>query len=164
MNLSLIYNFHIFLAVGAYHPENTDLYRKKDFNNGNSSVFRKPIAQKVTKESEVPAPNEYNVSNANKQQFKTNNVCADSAFKSNTKREFLSLDKIKNLPAPGTYNVNDDVLHESSKVPFSSFKSTVQRNTFVPIDNIPGFVYIILLIIIKLIIILNHFKSWRVST
>ena len=119
MNLSLIYNFHIFLAVGAYHPENTDLYRKKDFNNGNSSVFRKPIAQKVTKESEVPAPNEYNISNANKQQFKTNNVCADSAFKSNTKREFLSLDKIKNLPAKLGYLMSVPLYLSTFFLPFN---------------------------------------------
>ncbi len=124
--------------MGAYHPENADLYKKKDFNHGNSSVFRKPIAQRVIKESEVPAPNEYNISNAKKHQFKTNNVCADSAFKSNTKRDFLGLDKLKNLPAPGTYNVNDEITHESAKIPFSSFKSTSQRITFQPNDNIPG--------------------------
>ena len=125
-------------AVGAYHPEHTDLYKKKDFSQGNSSVFRKPIAQKVTKESEVPAPNEYNVANAKRYQFKTNNVCADSAFKSNTKRDCLQLDKLKNLPAPGTYNVNDEITHESAKIPFSSFKSTSQRTNFVPTDNVPG--------------------------
>ena len=74
----------------------------------------------------------------NKQQIKSNNVCADSAFKSHTKREFLDFDKIKNLPAPGTYNVNDDFTHDSSKIPYSSFKSTSQRTTFMPNENLPG--------------------------
>lgn len=88
----------------------------------------------------MPAPNEYNVLNAKKQIFKSNNVCADSAFKSHTKREFLDLSKVKNLPAPGTYNPNDEFIHETSKVPYSSFKSTSQRHSFLPNDNLPGYV------------------------
>lgn len=71
--------------------------------------------------------------------FKSNNVCADSAFKSHTKRDFLDLNRVRNLPAPGTYNPNDEVIRESSKVPYSSFKSTSQRYTFIPNENIPGY-------------------------
>ena len=124
-------------GAAAYKLE-TVVYKKKDFSNGYSSNFQKPIANIMPKESEVPAPNEYNLSSVNKHQFKTNNVCADAAFKSNTKREFLDIEKFKNNPAPGTYNVNDDFAHDSSKIPFSSFKSTSQRNTFLPNTNLPG--------------------------
>jgi hypothetical protein len=114
------------------------VYKKKDFSQGFSSNFQKPIANILPKEQEGPAPNEYDLSTVTKLKFKTNNVCADAAFKSNTKREFLDIDKFKNNPAPGTYNVNDDFAHDSSKIPFSSFKSTSQRNTFIPNNNLPG--------------------------
>lgn len=86
----------------------------------------------------MPAPNSYDLSKIKRHLFKSNNVCADSAFKSQTKRELIQLDKVKNLPAPTSYNVNDEATHAATKVPISSFKSTSQRHTFTPMDYVPG--------------------------
>lgn len=117
--------------------------RKKDFSTGNSGNFTKPIVsaqeeRKLFKELEGPAPCEYNVDTAAKHKFKVNNVSANAAFKSHTKRDLLDSVSIKNNPAPGTYDVNDTITHDSSKIPFSSFKSTSQRNTFTNASAVPG--------------------------
>ncbi len=125
-------------GAGAYETQNTVINSRKDFSSGFSASFQKPIAQKVEKENEIPAPNSYDLSNLKKVIFKSNNVSADSAFKSKTKREFISVDKVKNLPAPNLYNVNDEQLHGASKIPYSSFKSTSQRHTFTPNGYYPG--------------------------
>ena len=95
-------------------------------------------------ENEIPAPNSYDLTNATKKiLFKSNNVTADSAFKSKTKREFISLEKVKDLPAPNLYNVNDEQLYSASKIPYSSFKSTSQRHTFTPNGFYPGFLFLL---------------------
>ncbi len=112
--------------------------KKKDFSSGNSGNFTKPIAKASIKKTEGPAPNEYDVANASKHRFKTNNVAANAAFKSHTKRDFLEGVINKYNPAPGAYDVNDDIAHDSSKIPFSSFKSTSQRQTFMSAENVPG--------------------------
>ena len=125
-------------GAASYKLE-TIVYKRKDFSQGNSNNFQKPIANVVTKEAEGPAPNEYDLSTAGKYKFKANNVSAASAFKSQTKREAFEGMVQKNNPAPGTYDVKDEVLHDSSKIPFSSFKSTSQRNTFMCNSNIPGY-------------------------
>lgn len=121
-------------SASAYKPE-TIIYKKKDFRSGNSCNFTKPIANIKPKEQEGPGPNEYNLSTVNKHKFKSNNVTANAAFKSHTKREVFEI--IPN-PAPGAYSPNDDANHDSSKIPFSSFKSTTQRQTFMGVSNIPG--------------------------
>jgi hypothetical protein len=43
-------------------------------------------------------------------------------------------------PAPGTYEVNDNLRYQSTKVPFSSFKSSSKRMTFSPqsLGDLPG--------------------------
>lgn len=123
-------------SAAAYKLE-TIVYKKKDFKNGNSGNFTKPIATILPKEQEGPAPNEYNLGSSNKVSFKTNNVTANAAFKSLTKREAFEGHNDKN-PAPGAYDVNDDITHDSSKIPFSSFKSSSQRNTFGSTGNVPG--------------------------
>lgn len=61
-----------------------------------------------------------------------------SAFKSLSKRDAFEGMVQKNNPAPGAYDVKDEALHDSSKIPFSSFKSTSQRNTFMAAGNLPG--------------------------
>ncbi len=126
-------------GAGTYDTQNTVINKKKDFSSGFSASFQKPIAQKVEKENEIPAPNSYDWTNAKKVLFKSNNVTADSAFKSKTKREFISLEKVKDLPAPNLYNVNDEQLYGASKIPYSSFKSTSQRHTFTPNGFYPGY-------------------------
>lgn len=96
----------------------------------------------------MPAPNSYDLTNATKKiLFKSNNVTADSAFKSKTKREFISLEKVKDLPAPNLYNVNDEQLYGASKIPYSSFKSTSQRHTFTPNGFYPGFLFLLVCLV-----------------
>jgi hypothetical protein len=68
--------------------------------------------------------------------FKNNNAAADSAFKSKTKREYI--DAKNDAPAPNKYDVKVDYVHDSVKVPMSSFKTAVKRNTFTPVSNNPG--------------------------
>jgi hypothetical protein len=123
-------------GAGSYETHKIIANKRKDFSVGPMSTFQKPIAHKLDKENEVPAPNSYDITKA--KTTKTNNVTADSAFKSKTKREFISLDKVKDLPAPNSYTIKDDLLHESTKVPFSSFKTTANRNSFIPANNLPG--------------------------
>ena len=98
-------------------------------------IIRQAGGDKILYFNTVSSNNIY-CSKPKKQQFKSNNVCADSAFKSHTKREFLDFDKIKNLPAPGTYNVNDDFTHDSSKIPYSSFSATNISTQLVPSNQL----------------------------
>jgi hypothetical protein len=113
---------------------------RKDFSQGNTSAFQKPIAQKIEKDKELPGPCSYDIKKTEKYLFKSNNVCADSAFKSNTKRDIYNTDQLKDLPAPNKYNINDDPIHISSKVPYySSFKSTSQRHSFTENADIPAY-------------------------
>jgi hypothetical protein len=129
-------------GAGAYEisKETTILTNRKDFSNGYSSGFAKPIATAMAaeKENEQPAPNAYDLEKSKKYIFKNNNVSADHAFKSQTKREFLHVDKTVELVAPNSYNVKDDFRHDSTKIPYSSFKSNTQRHTFTPNSNLPG--------------------------
>lgn len=124
-------------GAGAYEVK-TIVYKKKDFSSGNSNNFLKPIANVPPKEQEGPAPCEYNLATVTKYKFKKNNVSAGAAFNSLSKREAFEGMIDKTNPAPGTYNVNDELMHDSSKIPFSSFKSSSQRNTFTGANNVPG--------------------------
>ena len=130
-------------GAGAYDVDRSDRAATlhKDFSSGFSSAFQKPIAVRRA-DSDVahqPAPNSYDPSHAARLLFKSNNVCADSAFKSNSKRDIYA-NTAKNQPAPNRYNVNDEPLHPSFKVPYhSSFKSTSKRITFAPLENVPGY-------------------------
>lgn len=58
---------------------------------------------------------------------RTNNVVANAAFKSQTKREFINLKEMSVKPAPGQYFIKEDLVKESVKVPISSFKSKTVR-------------------------------------
>lgn len=109
---------------------------RKDFSNSFSSSFHKPIAQTLDKPDYKPAPNIYDLSKSSKHKFKSNNVHADSAFKSQTKREFMHIDKT--IPAPNAYNVNDKLKHDNPKVIISSFKSSSNRQSFTSNNNYPG--------------------------
>jgi hypothetical protein len=72
--------------------------------------------------------------------FRVNNVCADAAFKSQTQRVLVSSKQGELGPAPGTYEINDNLRYQSTKVPFSSFKSSSKRMTFSPqsLGDLPG--------------------------
>ena len=116
--------------------------KRHDFSRGNSRAFQKPIAENVNsqKDKDLPGPNHYDVTKSNKIKFRANNVCADAAFKSQTQRASAPK-KINELgPAPGTYEVNDTLKYQSTKVPFSSFKSSSKRMTFTPpsLGDVPG--------------------------
>jgi hypothetical protein len=112
-------------GAGSYNIKELDLLKRKDFGRSFTSAFQKPIAIKTKdKESLMPAPNQYNV--IDKLKYKTNNVCADSAFKSKTKRK-LSQEIAKDVPAPNFYDVK---LDKSTRIPLSSFKSTSKRSLF----------------------------------
>lgn len=110
--------------------------KRKDFSNSCSSSFQKPIAQKLDKPDYKPAPNVYDISKSTKYKFKSNNVHADCAFKSKTKREYMQIDK--SIPAPNVYNVNDNLKHDNPKAIVSSFKSNSNRRSFTPHNNNPG--------------------------
>lgn len=115
------------------------LTSQKDFNkSGTTGNFHKPIANVVNDDPkhQKPAPNAYDVQNS--KYGKTNNVSADYAFKSQTKRELINLKEAKQKPAPGQYEVNDRLLHDSVKIPFSSFKSTSKRQMAADPPLVPG--------------------------
>ncbi len=125
-------------GAGAYNVSESNHARsdKRDFSTMYSSAFQRPIAQVFEKENTLPAPNSYDVEKSKKLLFKNNNVCADSAFKSHTKREFIEINN--DAPAPNSYDVKIDAVHDSVKVPFSSFKTMTKRSTFTPNGDIPG--------------------------
>ncbi|XP_005101521.1 O(6)-methylguanine-induced apoptosis 2 isoform X2 [Aplysia californica] len=113
------------------------LSTRKDFNKCQvERLFQMPIAEAREKINEVPAPNSYEV--LKYKSGKANNVTANAAFKSTSKRELMNLSEQKRNPAPGHYEINDDPLHQSTKVPFSSFKSTSKRQMQPDADAIPG--------------------------
>lgn len=87
----------------------------------------------------MPAPNAYDVDKAVRWIHKQNNVCADHAFKSGTVRG-LSVPKSAQevRVAPNSYFVKDDFMHSTTRVPFSSFKSSSKRHTFTPNSNMPA--------------------------
>lgn len=110
---------------------------RKDFNKCQvERLFQLPIAEQREKPSNVPAPNIYEV--LKYKPGKTNNVTANAAFKSTSKRELMDLSEEKRKPAPGQYEANDNPLHQSVKIPFSSFKSTSKRQMQPDPDAIPG--------------------------
>nr|KAI8728857.1 O(6)-methylguanine-induced apoptosis 2 isoform X2 [Biomphalaria glabrata] len=121
---------------GVYSPPSM-LSSRKDFNKCLvERLFQLPIAQIVEKTNGVPAPNTYEV--LKYKTGKANNVAANAAFKSKSKRELMELSEQMRNPAPGQYNVNDQPLHNSVKVPFSSFKSKSKRQLLETPDDIPG--------------------------
>lgn len=99
-------------------------------------LFTLPIAHHKDKVDPVPAPNSYEV--LKYKQGKSNNVTANAAFKSKSKRELMDLKEAKANPAPGRYEANDDILHQSAKVPLSSFKSTSKRQMRPDPAPVPG--------------------------
>ncbi|PVD23430.1 hypothetical protein C0Q70_16699 [Pomacea canaliculata] len=112
------------------------LTTRKDFNRGSQSVFCQPIAEHVEKTNGIPAPNMYNVLQV--KVGKANNVTASAAFKSKSKREGMIIKDHAQMPAPCQYHIKDDFLHESPKVPFSSFKSQSKRKFMPDPYNHPG--------------------------
>ncbi|KAL8560738.1 hypothetical protein ACOMHN_046421 [Nucella lapillus] len=112
------------------------LSTRKDFNRGVNAAFSQPIAETVEKSNHVPPPNIYNVLRT--KHGKANNVTAVAAFKSKSKREVVNLAAKAKVPAPGQYDVNDELQHESVKVPFSSFKSQSKRELMARPEAYPG--------------------------
>ncbi|XP_048758846.1 O(6)-methylguanine-induced apoptosis 2-like isoform X2 [Ostrea edulis] len=115
------------------------LRTQNDFNRSEvGRLFQKPIAHSTEQEKKEkrPAPNQYQVLKV--QIGKSNNVSADAAFKSKSKRELISIKDITRNPAPGHYSVKDHLQHESIKVPFSSFKSRSKRQMQPSPAPVPG--------------------------
>ncbi|ELU10374.1 hypothetical protein CAPTEDRAFT_164999 [Capitella teleta] len=116
------------------------LASKADHNKAGTSNFHKPIA--IPKENlyctDVPAPNVYDVSKAKAYVNKTNNVVANAAFKSGTKRDGLNIQGAAGKPSPSQYEINDTLVRDRVKVPLSSFKSKTQRNMKLDIGDNPG--------------------------
>lgn len=100
-------------------------FSKSDFTVGNGRNFCAPLAVTVEKLPETPAPNAYSPNR--EASFKQNNVSAYAAFKSRTKREIVDHKAARSAPAPGTYNVKDDLVHDAVRVPHSSFKTNGER-------------------------------------
>lgn len=113
------------------------LRTQKDFNRCQvERLFQMPIAVQKDKVDIVPAPNMYEA--AKYKAGKANNVTANAAFKSKSKRELMDLSEQMKAPAPGQYEMNDNVLHQSVKIPFSSFKSTSKRQMQPDPVAVPG--------------------------
>ncbi|CAF0993214.1 unnamed protein product [Rotaria magnacalcarata] len=102
-----------------------------DFNRSKcSSMFQKPIAERpLSSKSTLPAPNQYHIQEGFKQITKSNNVAAQAAFRSHTKRS-VPMNKHFIVPAPGTYNLDDFTKRSLGRAYQSSFKSTSKRDTF----------------------------------
>jgi hypothetical protein len=132
-------------GAGTYNIKESVFQTRQDFSNGISRLFRQPVADLESINSKKadnknPAPNQYDISKSDKTKFKLNNTSAYAAFMSQSKRDIvLSHDALYN-PAPGTYNIHDNFLHDSVKIPFSSFKSKTKRtyNSYSSIDPTPG--------------------------
>ncbi|XP_040193111.1 O(6)-methylguanine-induced apoptosis 2 [Rana temporaria] len=122
-------------APNSYYIKDA-LFAKQDFNKSNSSVFHQPIAIKVEDTKlQTPAPNQYNASiNCC---LPNNNVSAQAAFVSRTKRETVQLNPLK-VPSPCHYTVNDSLTKESPKVLVSCFKSKTTRDPLNVALNNPG--------------------------
>ncbi|KAL3869977.1 hypothetical protein ACJMK2_042597 [Sinanodonta woodiana] len=113
------------------------LTTRKDFNASETTGnFHTPIAQTQDKDDGIPAPNIYEVTKT--KLGKVNNVSADAAFKSQSKREIMNNKDAARFPAPGQYNVRDNLLHDSVKIPVSSFKSKSKRQIQPDPPNFPG--------------------------
>ena len=125
-------------GAGHYNTVNSDCSARKNFSRGFTSSFQKPIAVQKENVVNAPAPNSYNIADPNLYKYKTNNVSASSAFKSQSKRSLVNYGDVKNHPSPATYNVDDNLVHASTKVPFSSFKSKSERQPFNQNKDFPG--------------------------
>jgi len=113
------------------------LSTRKNFNKSQvERLFQLPIAHPTEKTDPVPAPNSYEV--LKYKSGKVNNVTANAAFKSVSKRQLMDLKQAMANPAPGRYEADDAILHQSAKVPISSFKSTSKRQMAPDPPPIPG--------------------------
>ncbi|XP_050402175.1 O(6)-methylguanine-induced apoptosis 2 [Patella vulgata] len=113
------------------------LSNRHDFNrSGSTSTFQKPIAQKSNRVKGNPAPNSYDIFKS--KVGKCNNVSADAAFKSRSKREIINVAESKQFPAPWQYNVKDEILHSNPRIPESSFKSRTLRRIGSNPTDVPG--------------------------
>ncbi|XP_072170202.1 O(6)-methylguanine-induced apoptosis 2-like [Diadema setosum] len=112
------------------------LTSRKDFNQAvASSSFHKPIAVVRDKESKLPAPNHYKVSDSTLKRHYGSQFQA--SFKSTSRR--VDYNRIQSVaPAPCHYTVNETLTKEAPKIPMSSFKSTSSRQMILSPDPNPG--------------------------
>ncbi|KAK7489463.1 hypothetical protein BaRGS_00019262, partial [Batillaria attramentaria] len=112
------------------------LTTRKDFNRtAVQSNFALPIAEHVAKPGN-PGPAAYRPEKT--KMGHANNVTAETAFKSKTRREVINVAEQSRIPAPGQYEIHDEVLHGNTKVPFSSFKSQTRRELMRKPEAVPG--------------------------
>jgi len=127
------------IAPGQYDP----LRKQSNYFNKApcTSNFHQPIAVNKTdlKKQSTPAPNHYRLPyKVTGRVSYENNVTANAAFKSKSKRELMSLRSSKTNPAPGTYDVNDDITKANSRYATAPFKSTTFRNSLMSNNAYPG--------------------------
>uniref|UniRef100_UPI00398ED9D2 O(6)-methylguanine-induced apoptosis 2 isoform X2 n=1 Tax=Pristiophorus japonicus TaxID=55135 RepID=UPI00398ED9D2 len=109
---------------------------KMDYHMGNSSMFQLPIATKVDDPKKgTPGPSEYNISHV--YLGKTNNVTAESAFLSKTRRDLIPPGTLIG-PSPCHYRINHSLTKESPKTIVSSFKSKTIRLKYPDDSTSPG--------------------------
>ncbi|CAF3488296.1 unnamed protein product [Rotaria sordida] len=120
-----------FPAPTTYNLPGMFSYEHHSFDRSkNSSMFQKPIAERpLSPKSTIPAPNQYDINQGLKTITKSNNVTAQAAFRSHTRRS-ITTDKYFITPAPGTYNLDDSATRSIAPIHQSSFKSTSKRDTF----------------------------------
>ncbi|XP_014787805.1 O(6)-methylguanine-induced apoptosis 2 isoform X2 [Octopus bimaculoides] len=106
---------------------------KHDFNrSGNTRAFQKNIAEQV-EPIPLPAPNQYQISSKPKSK-----MSAESAFRSQTKRDTSSFQTAAQIPGPCQYSVNYDLVLNSPKAVSGPFKSKSSRIQAVEELSVPG--------------------------
>ncbi|XP_036357889.1 O(6)-methylguanine-induced apoptosis 2-like isoform X2 [Octopus sinensis] len=106
---------------------------KRDFNrSGNTRAFQKNIAEQV-EHIPLPAPNQYQIHSKPK-----NKMSAESAFRSQTKREVTNFQTASQIPGPCQYSVNYDLVLTSPKTISGPFKSKSSRILAVEELSVPG--------------------------
>ncbi|CAF2495415.1 unnamed protein product [Rotaria sp. Silwood2] len=120
-----------FPAPTSYNIAGIFDFEHHGFNRSKySSMFQKPIAERpLSPKSSIPAPNQYDINQGLKTITKSNNVAAQAAFRSHTRRSDAT-NKYFITPAPGTYNLDDSATRSLAPIHQSSFKSTSKRDTF----------------------------------
>lgn len=118
------------VAVG---PGSYDYKRpSSDFNRSATSAFHKPISVGKRPQELGPPPNQYNPAPT----YRTA-PAACASFKSRTRRD-AQMNAPNSYPAPGSYEVKDDVIKSTVNPMSSVFKSRVRRELKELNEDVPG--------------------------
>eukprot|EP00794_Sanderia_malayensis_P004679 gene4679-5289_t len=131
---------NINIAPGQYNPLPQS---KSYFNKANcTSNFHLPIATNTDEHNKkyvTPAPNHYDIPhNVTGRVAHENHTAACAAFKSRSRRDLLNIKSSKNVPAPGTYNVNESLIKSHARETTAPFRSKTNRELLAGRNSFPG--------------------------